>query len=159
MRSHAELSSDRVYRYRLSRFWADGPRVIFVMLNPSTADENVDDPTLRRCLGFAKAWGFSGLDVVNLYALRATDPMKLWKVDDPVGPENDRYLREAGASGAPLVAAWGAHAKDARVQEVLAIPGFDRLTCLRVTKRGYPSHPLYLPRGLEPVAWLPETQG
>ena len=157
MRSQAELSSDRRYRYRLSRLWADGPRVTFVMLNPSTADETADDPTLRRCLGFAKAWGYGGLEVVNLYALRATDPIELWKSDDPVGPENDRYLREAGASGAPLVAAWGAHAKRARVQEVLSIPGFDRLTCLRVTKMGYPSHPLYLPKALKPVPWSLRT--
>lgn len=123
------------------------------MLNPSTADENSDDPTLRRCLGFAKAWGYSGVDVVNLYALRATDPMELWKAPDPVGLENDSYLREAGANGAPLIAAWGAHAKSARVREVLAIPGFDQLMCLRTTKKGYPAHPLYLPKDLKPKPW------
>lgn len=155
MRSQVELSHDRRYRYRLSRLWADGLRVTFVMLNPSTADETADDPTLRRCLGFARTLGFSGLDIVNLYALRATDPRELWKVDDPVGPENNRYLEEAGASREPLVAAWGGHAKNVRVQEVLAIPGFDRLTCLRVTKMGYPSHPLYLPKSLKPVSWSP----
>lgn len=70
---HAELSSDRLYRYRLSRIWADGPRATFVMLNPSTADENKDDPTLRRCMGFARQWGLGGLSIVNLYALRATN--------------------------------------------------------------------------------------
>lgn len=159
MHSEAELSADRLYRYRLSRFWAHGPRVTFVMLNPSTADENTDDPTLRRCLGFARAWGFDGVNVVNLYALRATNPMELWKADDPVGPENDRYLREAGAGGAPLVAAWGAHAKRARVREVLSLPGFERLTCLRTTKRGYPSHPLYLPKTLTPIPWSFEALG
>ncbi len=108
-------------------------------------------------MNFARGWGYSGVDVVNLYALRATDPLELWKTPDPVGPENDRYLLEAGASGAPLVAAWGAHAKCARMQEVVSMPGLDRLTCLRVTKKGYPSHPLYLPRGLELMVWSPQA--
>lgn len=149
----AVFSDDRVYRYRLSRTWADGSRATFIMLNPSTADETVDDPTIRRCIGFAKSWGLGGLDAVNLYALRATNPADLWTVDDPVGPENDHYLTEAAAGGGALVAAWGAHPKRDRVQEVLAIPGFERLTCLRPTKRGHPSHPLYLPSNLTPVPW------
>ncbi|MBX9718002.1 MAG: DUF1643 domain-containing protein [Microbacteriaceae bacterium] len=149
----AELSPDRLYRYRLSRAWAGGPRATFVMLNPSLADERSDDPTLRRCIGFARHWGLGGLNVVNLYAFRATKPVDLWSAADPVGPENDRYLEEAAARDEVLVAAWGAHAKQARVQEVLAIPGFGKLTCLRTTSRGYPSHPLYLPKGLTPLPW------
>lgn len=99
------------------------------------------------------AWGYSGVEVVNLYALRATDPMELWKTTDPVGPENDGFLRESGASGSLLVAAWGNHAKSTRVREVLAIPGFDQLMCLRTTKKGHPSHPLYLPGDLKPKPW------
>jgi hypothetical protein len=149
----AEFSQDRAYRYRLSRVWGDGPRATFVMLNPSLADEHFDDPTLRRCIGFARQWGLGGLNVVNLYAFRATKPADLWTAADPVGLENDRYLEEAAVSGERLVAAWGAHAKPPRVQEVLSIHGFDQLTCLRTTKRGYPSHPLYLPKGLSPVTW------
>ena len=156
---HAELSEDRAYRYRLSRVWADGPRATFVMLNPSTADAHADDPTLRRCIGFARHWGLGGLNVVNVYAFRATSPAALWKVSDPVGPENNRFLEEAAASGEVLVAAWGAHAKQERVQEVLAIPGFERLTCLRTTKHGYPSHPLYLPKELSPAPWPGEPAG
>ena len=149
----AELSPDRAYRYRLSRVWADGPRATFVMLNPSLGDEHTDDPTLRRCVSFAKQWGLGGLSVVNLYAFRATKPVDLWRTADPVGPENDRYLEEAATSSEMLVAAWGVHAKQARVREVLSIPGFEELTCLRVTNRGYPSHPLYLPNGLFPEPW------
>jgi len=149
----AVLSEDRVYRYRLERTWAEGARATFVMLNPSTADEDSDDPTLRRCMDFARRWGLAGIAVVNLYALRATDPAELWRATDPVGPENDRYLAEAAASGEALIAAWGARARDTRVREVLAIPGFERLTCLRTTKRGHPGHPLYLPRTLTPVPW------
>lgn len=149
----AKVSEDRVYRYRLTRVWAEGTRTTFVMLNPSTADAAADDPTIRQCIGFARRWGYSGLDVVNLYALRATNPAELWAAADPIGPDNDRYLAEAAASGGRLVAAWGAHAEQPRVRDVLAIPGFDRLTCLRTTKRGHPSHPLYLPGDLSPVLW------
>lgn len=123
------------------------------MLNPSLADERSDDPTLRRCIGFARHWGLGGLNVVNLCAFRATKPGDLWSATDPVGPENDRYLEEAAARDEVLVVAWGAHAKQARVQEVLEIPGFGKLTCLRTTSRGYPSHPLYLPKGLTPLPW------
>jgi hypothetical protein len=149
----AELSKNRMYRYRLSRVWSDGPRATFVMLNPSTADEHSDDPTLRRCIGFARHWGLGGLNVVNLYAFRATQPADLWTAADPIGPDNDRYLKDAGASSEVLVAAWGMHAKPERVKEVLSIPGFDMLTCLRTTKRGHPSHPLYLPSELSPTSW------
>ncbi len=151
--SHAEFSSDRVYRYRLFRAWSAGPCATFVMLNPSTADEHVDDRTIGRCISYAKRWGLGGLKAVNLYALRATDPAELWRVEDPVGPENDRYLHEAGGSGGPLIAAWGAHAKQDRVREVLAIPGFDRLTCLGTTNKGAPRHPLYLSGLLTPAPW------
>lgn len=123
------------------------------MLNPSTADENADDPTLRRCIGFARNWGLGGIDVVNLYALRATNPADLWRSDDPVGPENDAHLEDAGRTSRMLVAAWGAHPKAERVAQVLAIPGFDRLTCLRTTKDGHPGHPLYVPKDVEPISW------
>jgi hypothetical protein len=123
------------------------------MLNPSTADEHSDDPTLRRCIGFARQWGLGGLNVVNLYAFRATKPADLWLAADPVGPENDRYLASAAATDELIVAAWGTHAKRERIQQVLALPGFDRLSCLQITKRGYPSHPLFLPKGLLPKPW------
>lgn len=153
MLREAELSADHKYRYRLSRVWLDGPRVTFIMLNPSTADDQIDDPTIRRCINFAKNWGYGGLNVVNLYALRATDPFELWKAEDPIGPENERYLAEAARSGELLVAAWGAHAKKERAREVAMLPGFEKLTCLRVTKDGAPSHPLYLRRSLTPIPW------
>ena len=153
MIKEAVLSEDGRYRYRLSRVWGDGPRVTFILLNPSTADEQFDDPTLRRCINFARDWGYGALSIVNLYALRATDPSELWKADDPVGPENGRYLAEAGKTGDPLIAAWGTHAKNQRVQEVVTIAGFENLACLRVTKSGTPSHPLYLPKNLAPVPW------
>jgi hypothetical protein len=149
----AVLSNDRTYRYRLTRAWGEGQRATFIMLNPSIADEKMNDRTLGRCIGFAKRWGLGGLNVVNLYALRATNPADLWRAADPVGPENDRYLRDAGATGEPLIAAWGAYAKQDRVRDVLAFPGFNKLTCLATTKRGYPRHPLYLDGALTPISW------
>lgn len=153
----AVLSRDGRYRYHLSRRWGDGPQITFVMLNPSTADAHSDDRTLRRCIGFTRSWGYDGLTVVNLYALRSTDPAALWRADDPIGPENDRHLADAAARSELLVAAWGTHARRERVQQVLAIPGFDRLTALRVTARGAPAHPLYLPRHLTPAPWRVPT--
>lgn len=149
----AVLSDDHQYRYRLERSWAEGDQVTFVMLNPSTADANEDDPTLRRCVGFARAWGYAGLSIVNLYAYRATNPAELWRTSDPVGPDNDTYLRTAGVSGDLLVAAWGGNAKSQRVQEVVSLPGFERINYLRLTQAGQPSHPLYLPKDLTPTPW------
>lgn len=136
------------YRYRLGRRWTAGwgKPAVFVMLNPSIADAYVDDPTIRRCVRFARAWGCDRLIVVNLYALRATDPRELWKVEDPVGPENDAHLEDAAYTArrydGPLVAAWGANARPDRVAEVLQIPGMERLKSLGMTLAGAPKHPL-----------------
>jgi hypothetical protein len=149
----AVISDDGLYRYRLDRRWGLGPRVSWIMLNPSTADAEQDDPTLRRITGFSRAWGFSALTVVNLYAWRATDPMRLWFVDDPVGPENDRYLTEACA-GTDVIAAWGASGHLDRIREVLALPGMDRLKALALTQAGQPRHPLYLRGDLTPEPWV-----
>lgn len=151
--SDAVVSEDGLYRYRLSRRWGAGDQVTFVLLNPSTADATQDDRTLRRCIGFARRWGYAGLNVVNLYAYRATDPKALWQAPDPVGPANDQYLQAAGASGDLLVAGWGGHAKTQRVDEVMKIPGFDRIHYLRLTKSGQPRHPLYLSGDLTPTRW------
>lgn len=156
----AAISADQQYRYNLIRRWADdGPVATFMMLNPSTADAEVDDPTIRRCIGFAQTWGCGALHVVNLYALRSTNPAGLWTCADPVGPENDAFLRRhaerAQARGWPLVAAWGANAKPGRVAAVLALPGMTALQALGVTKDGAPRHPLYMPTSAVPAAWPP----
>src|SRR2546421_6723193 len=96
------------YRYLLWREWnAKLPRLLWILLNPSTADERVDDPTLRRVLGFSQSYGFGGLEVVNLFALRSPHPRALTQVVDPVGPENDMYIREAVGRASKIVAAWG----------------------------------------------------
>lgn len=161
----ARISDDGLYRYTLGRWWSSDPdprTAVFVMLNPSTADATQDDNTIRRCVGFAKTLGCGALHVVNLYAYRATKPTDLWRADDPVGPENDTVLTEAGLSAkraeSPLIAAWGAHAKPDRVAEVCALPGFDRLTALGVTMAGAPRHPLYLPATARLEAWAPRIR-
>jgi hypothetical protein len=94
--SRATFDTTRRYRYRLIHDWTGSPeRVAFIMLNPSTADERTLDPTIRRCIGFAKAWGFGGIDVVNLFAWRTTDPAALARVADPIGPRNDGMIAAA----------------------------------------------------------------
>lgn len=151
----AEISPCGQYRYALGRRWGDGGTVAFVMLNPSTADATMDDPTIRRCMGFAKAWGYGGLVVANLYAYRATKPADLWKAANPIGPNNDEHLARVAAGCDQIVAAWGVNARPDRIAEVLALPGMDRLTALALTKDGQPRHPLYLRGDLVPQPWSP----
>ena len=151
--SDAVFDPTGTYRYRLSRTWAvERPIVGFVMLNPSTADAVVDDPTIRRCIGFARRWGYGGIVVVNLFAYRATVPRILRTVPDPVGPENDAHLLRAQSECERLVLAWGVHGKqggrDRTVLELL--DGGGPLDCLGVTREGHPRHPLFLPRDVRP---------
>jgi hypothetical protein len=126
----------------------DARESVFVMLNPSTADATEDDPTIRRCLGFARSWGRTGLIVANLYALRSTDPRELWKHPDPVGPENDARLAWLARQYREIVCAWGANAKPERVARFRTIVRGNggELVCLGTTKAGSPRHPLYLAR-------------
>ncbi len=146
--SWATVSNDGVYRYILGRDWAPGPRVLFVMLNPSTADAEIDDPTIRRCRGFARSWEYSGFEVVNLFAYRATDPKGLRAADYAVGPENDRFIRGALVDAALVVCAWGANpAAKRQAQHMLHLIREAGLTPTRIgppTKSGAPRHPLYL---------------
>lgn len=165
--SYAELSDDGVYRWTLGRRWGTGPVVTFVMLNPSTANAHEDDPTIRKCRGFAERWwNAGGLHVVNLYAFRATKPAAMWAAQkagaDIVGPENDgTWLRGAFLTsygeGSPVVAAWGANAKVDRVAEVVRIAheAGVQFQALSVTNGGMPGHPLMLPYSSQPRPWRP----
>lgn len=162
VRGSARLSPCGLFRHELRRWWAPGPRLTFVMLNPSSADATHDDPTLRRCAGFARALGFGGLRVVNLYAYRATDPAELWRaardgVDVTGGAANDEVLGRVGSTARRqlVVAAWGAHARADRVAEVTALPGWHRVHALGTTRDGAPRHPLYLPASARPEPWRP----
>ncbi|MAF09284.1 hypothetical protein CMK11_02435 [Candidatus Poribacteria bacterium] len=137
------------YRYRLGRSRSDGAGVVtFVMLNPSTADAQVNDPTIRRCIGFAWDWGYRDLIVVNLFAYRATTPRELRRASDPVGPANDEHVVAAAREADVVVAAWGVHgAMLGRDREVIGLlAGHASLQCLGVTKGGHPRHPLYMPK-------------
>ncbi|MSS71760.1 MAG: DUF1643 domain-containing protein [Candidatus Latescibacteria bacterium] len=161
------------YRYALYRAWDPGaPRIAFVMLNPSTADAAQDDPTIRRCIGFARSWGYGALEVVNLFAYRATDPEVLRRVPDPVGPENDRYILRARRRARETLVAWGNRGVLlGRYEAVLhlLLRGREAVHCLGWTQAGHPRHPLYLkteatpipfeiPRDLENRKKLPRNQ-
>ncbi|HXF23295.1 MAG TPA: DUF1643 domain-containing protein [Gemmatimonadaceae bacterium] len=142
----ALFSPDRVYRYVLTRRWDEGRRQLVVIgLNPSTADETVDDPTIRRCIRFAKDQRCSALVMLNLFALRATDPRAIKSHSDPVGPGNDETLRTyCWGDDVIVVAAWGVHgAYMGRSGDVLRL-GLPHLNCWGKTKHGQPRHPLYL---------------
>lgn len=154
----ALLSDDGHYRYTLTRVWDHSlPVVVWVMLNPSIADALLDDPTIGRCVSFAKAWGYGGIVVVNLFACRATEPADIGTFIDPIGPDNDRHLFAATA-GCDVVAAWGASVphywrhRPAAVAELLRQRGA-RLFHLGLTKDGHPRHPLYLRGDTQPTRW------
>ena len=155
----AHLSTDGMYRYRLTRQWDNGILLAFIMLNPSTADADVDDPTIRRCMGFARRERFAGIVVGNLYAFRATRPEDMKWANDPFGPGNagalDRIADEA--EGAPIVCAWGSsggifgghRAFIGRLQRRKAT-----LVCLGKGANGMPRHPLYV-RAAQPLEAYP----
>lgn len=164
----ARISDDGRYRYTLSRTWeaANPERVVFVMLNPSTADANLDDPTIRRCIGFARdTFKAGGMTVVNLYAFRTSDPENLTNalasvgVETANGPGNDMAILDALADPKvkTVVCAWGAHVvAGPRTEKVLAfIPPHLDVVCLGVTKEGHPKHPLYLPKSSRPLPFGP----
>lgn len=148
------------YRYRLTRTWdVEKPHAMFVMMNPSTADPLVDDPTVAKCGRFARAWQYGGIFVGNTFAYRATDQKRLMKVPDPVGPENDAHLIEMAKEAAIVVFAYGQPCRATLRPRGLALArllmkeaGVTPHT-LRLAKNGTPWHPLYLPETLKPVVW------
>jgi hypothetical protein len=151
MTGTAIMSPDGVYRYSLTRQLSSRPgrlkHCTWIMLNPSTATAEIDDPTIRRCIGFATSWECHALTVVNLFALRATDPTELAAHADPVGPENDGYIITAANLGGIVVAAWGVHGilhgRDRVVRDLMKRYGHE-LRCLGTTQGGFPRHPLYV---------------
>jgi hypothetical protein len=148
MNNECHFSIDRRYRYSLHHRWAelfDERAIVWVGLNPSTADESALDPTLRRIRGFSTSWGFTAFIMLNLFAFRATDPRDMLAAEDPVGPENDRVLLETAQRCGTIVAAWGAHGDHlGRDQAVCRLLDGLTLYCLGITASGAPRHPLYV---------------
>lgn len=149
----AVISDCGKYRYLLRRTWNHScPRLLYVMLNPSTADAEVDDATIRSCIRLAKGLGYGSFEVVNLFAFRATDPEELVKADNAVGPRNDPLIEAAVARCDMVVCAWGAHAMTNAGQRASAVRQMIRsqrpaVFCLGKTKAGAPKHPLYIKSG------------
>ena len=143
MKNTASLSRCGRFRYALWRTWDDTrPVVVFVGLNPSTADKTTDDPTLRRCINYARDWGYGGVCMANLFAYRATDPANMKAALDPVGPRNNHWLKRLGAEAGLVVAAWGNDGSYlGRSQQVLGL--LPNPHCLKINKSGEPAHPLY----------------
>lgn len=153
----AELSPCGRYRYRLWRHWDWSlPAVVWVMLNPSTADATKDDPTLRKCVALSLSWGYGGLVLVNLFALRSPNPNLLLTSPDPVGPWNDSHIRAACTGADLIIAAWGnwgsTHGRDRKVRGMLREDS-TKLHYLTMTGEGQPGHPLYLPLEVQPILW------
>lgn len=147
------------YRYHLGCTWdAARPRLLWVLLNPSIADDTTDDQTLRRCTRFSHDWEeYGGLEIVNLFAFRATDPRDLQRAPDPIGPENDWYVAEAASRAAGIIVAWGERGtyrqRDCAVLALLSLHSAQPLRCLGTTRNGCPRHPLYLAGSTRPVPY------
>ncbi len=151
VKKDAVLSKCRKYRFALWRIWDESkPQVMFIGLNPSTADEIDDDPTLIRCINYAKAWGFGGICMTNLFAYRATEPQDMLTAHAPVGSENDQWLINLSKKAGLVVAAWGNTGtylnRSSHIKQLIP-----NLNYLKLNQSGEPAHPLYLKSSLKPV--------
>lgn len=154
--SGAVFSECRQYRYRLWRQWGEQPPAVFVMLNPSTADEIDNDPTVERCERRARAMGYGGLRVANIFALRSTDPHALYGHCDPIGPQNDSAILESVSGAGIVVCAWGGHGSlsgRGQIVRKLLIDAGVTPHYLKLNRDGTPQHPLYIGYGVKPQAW------
>jgi hypothetical protein len=150
---NATFSDCRKYRYGLSRTWNGKKKtILFIGLNPSTANEKIDDPTIRRCINYAQNWGYGSLLMVNLFAYRATMPSELKNVKNPIGNDNDLQIIELSKKADIAVAAWGNEGtllnRDKEVKKILP-----NLMCLKINKSGQPSHPLYQKKDLKLIKY------
>ncbi len=151
---NATLSDCRKYRYVLSRTWDSKKKtILFIGLNPSTADEQIDDPTIRRCINYAQNWGYGSLLMVNLFAYRATMPTELKKVKNPIGNDNDLHIKELIKKVDLAVAAWGNEGsllnRDKEIKKIIP-----NLMCLKINKSGQPAHPLYQKKDLQLIKYI-----
>jgi hypothetical protein len=154
--SEAVYSDCERYRYLLTRVWGPGPKALFVMLNPSTATELQNDPTVERCERRARALGFGAFRVTNIFAFRATDPRVMRAAADPIGPDNDAAILGSVPWADTVVCAWGNHGLHLNRGEVVHVmlrKAGASLTHLGLTGQGQPRHPLYVGYDQAPVAW------
>lgn len=163
-RSRAIYTDCELYRYVLTRRWGakSGNRIAFVGLNPSTATEVQNDPTVARCINYAKSWGYDAMTMLNAYAYRSTDPQRLKQIDDPVGSRCDHFIREQTQAASRVILCWGTHAAylDRHAELLQKLRRWQRvLHCLKITKGGYPWHPLYLSQDLSPIPFEADLQG
>jgi hypothetical protein len=152
----AVFSSCNTYRYRLWRVWDDKPPAVFIMLNPSTADAFENDPTVERCERRARAMGYGGLRVANIFALRSTDPKALYKHPQPIGTENDQAILESIADAGIVICAWGSHGNyKNRGNEVIELIRSVNITphYLAMNLDSTPKHPLYVSYNITPTPW------
>jgi hypothetical protein len=151
MKTDAILSADRKYRYVLSRIWDESkPTVMIIGLNPSTADEEKNDPTIIRCINFAKNWGYGGVYMLNLFGFRATQPKNMFNAENPIGDENDKYIVKYSKICDKVICAWGNDGSyKNRNKEVLY--KIENSYYLKLNKTGEPAHPLYLKDDLTPI--------
>ena len=154
IKKSAIFSPCKAYRYSLTRAWNLSQKsILFIGLNPSTADENHNDPTLRRCMYYAFKWGFGGLVMVNLFAYRATLPTELKKSKFPLGKENNQFIINAQKEAGMVLAAWGNDGgllnRDKEVLKIITNP-----MCLKINKTGQPAHPLYQKKSATPKPYI-----
>ena len=155
--SEAVYSPCEQYRYRLTRIWSPGSKVLFVMLNPSTATELQNDPTVERCERRARALGFGGFLVANIFAFRATNPKVMQRMSDPVGPGNDTAILDLAGQADFVICAWGTHGlhlnRGMQMEQLLRGTG-KAINHLGLTKSGAPKHPLYIRYDQQPELWF-----
>lgn len=161
--STALYSDCERYRYALTRIWAPaGRRLLYIMLNPSTATEEQNDPTIERCERRARSLGYGGFRACNIFALRETDPDRMRQAADPVGPDNDSVLAESCRWSDVILCAWGAHGdhrgRGAEIERMLRATG-KPLHSLGLTRQGHPRHPLYVGYGTRPEPWVSSMEG
>lgn len=158
----AVISKCGNYRYSLRRVCTKNPmngqKIVFVMLNPSTADASIDDPTVKRCMGFMERGGYTHLEIVNLFAFRATNPSDMLAAEDPIGPYNDVYLHSAIGTAQTVVCAWGNHGDNKErldfIKSVFEHHSHAQPCCLGVNKSGMPKHPLYIKADTQLKQWV-----
>jgi len=151
MKTDAILSDDRKYRYVLSRIWDETkPYVMIVGLNPSTADETENDPTINKCIEFSKSWGYGGVYMLNLFAFRATLPIDMKNAEDPVGIENDNYIKEYSKLCDKVICAWG-NDGSYKNRSKTVLSNLNNAYYIKLNKSGEPAHPLYLKGDLTPI--------